>query len=81
VEGLGADALVTLTNGDNVMIMRTPSDARPNENETVGLTLNLHKLHLFDPTSRATILRQAQNPQTHGRSRAFRRLVTRAQRM
>jgi multiple sugar transport system ATP-binding protein len=57
VEGLGADALVTLTNGDNVMIMRTPSDARPNENETVGLTLNLHKLHLFDPESEATILR------------------------
>jgi multiple sugar transport system ATP-binding protein len=58
VEGLGADALVTLTIGDGVLVMRTPSDSRPNENETVGLSLNLNKLHLFDPRSEATILRQ-----------------------
>jgi multiple sugar transport system ATP-binding protein len=58
VEGLGSDALVTLTIGDGVIVMRTPSDARPKENETVGLTLNLNKLHLFDPESEATILRQ-----------------------
>jgi multiple sugar transport system ATP-binding protein len=57
VEGLGSDALVTLAIGDNILIMRTPSDARPKENETVGLNLNLNKLHLFDPESEATILR------------------------
>jgi multiple sugar transport system ATP-binding protein len=59
VEGLGADALVTLTIGENILIMRTPSDLRPNENETVGLNLNLHKVHLFDPESEATILGRA----------------------
>jgi multiple sugar transport system ATP-binding protein len=58
VEGLGSDALVTLAIGDNILVMRTPSDARPKENETVGLNLNLNKLHLFDPASEATILRQ-----------------------
>jgi multiple sugar transport system ATP-binding protein len=58
VEGLGSDAHVTLTIGANVLVVRTASDARPNENETVGLNLNLHKLHLFDPDSEATILRE-----------------------
>jgi multiple sugar transport system ATP-binding protein len=59
VEGLGSDALVTLAIGENILVMRTPSDARPKENETVGLNLNLNKLHLFDPESEASILRQA----------------------
>jgi multiple sugar transport system ATP-binding protein len=59
VEGLGADAHVTLAIGTNILVVRTPSDARPNENETVGLNLNLLKLHLFDPQSEATILRPA----------------------
>jgi multiple sugar transport system ATP-binding protein len=58
VEGLGSDAYVTLTIGANILVVRTPSDARPNENETVGLNLNLNKLHLFDPESEETILRQ-----------------------
>jgi multiple sugar transport system ATP-binding protein len=58
VEGLGADAQVTLTLGKHILVMRTPSDLRPNENETVGLNLNLNKLHLFDPESEASILRQ-----------------------
>jgi multiple sugar transport system ATP-binding protein len=57
VEGLGADAQVTLAIGKHILVMRTPSDLRPNENETVGLNLNLNKLHLFDPTSEAAILR------------------------
>jgi multiple sugar transport system ATP-binding protein len=59
VEGLGSDALVTLTIGKDVLVIRTPSDARPRENETVGLNLNLNKLHLFDPDREVTILRQA----------------------
>ena len=58
VEGLGADAQVTLTIGEHILVMRTPSDLRPSENETVGLNLNLNKLHLFDPESELTILRQ-----------------------
>jgi multiple sugar transport system ATP-binding protein len=56
VEGLGSDAYVSLKIGDAILLARTPADARPEENETVGVHLNLHKLHLFDPDSEATML-------------------------
>jgi multiple sugar transport system ATP-binding protein len=64
VEGLGSDAYVSLTVGEetalgstDTLVVRTPSDARPKENETVGVMLNLNKVHLFDPQSEVTILR------------------------
>jgi multiple sugar transport system ATP-binding protein len=64
VEGLGSDAYVSLTVGQgsalgakDALVVRTPSDARPSEGETVGVMLNLNKLHLFDPQSEETILR------------------------
>jgi multiple sugar transport system ATP-binding protein len=64
VEGLGSDAYVSLTVGQgsalgakDALVVRTPSDARPSEGETVGVMLNLSKLHLFDPQSEETILR------------------------
>jgi multiple sugar transport system ATP-binding protein len=66
VEGLGSDAYVNLTIGQETtlvaretLVVRTPADDRPSENDTVGLVLNLNKLHLFDPESETTILRQA----------------------
>ena len=40
VEGLGSDAYVSLAlSGDNI-VARTPADARPAENETVGVQIN-----------------------------------------
>lgn len=57
VEGLGSDAYVSLKIGDTMLLARTPADARPDEDETVGVHLNLSKLHLFDPKSEARILK------------------------
>ncbi len=59
VEGLGSDAYVSLTIGAETLVVRTPADARPNEDQRVGVQLSLNKVHLFDPESEATILRQA----------------------
>jgi multiple sugar transport system ATP-binding protein len=56
VEGLGSDAFVSLNIGGTMLLARTPADARPGENETVSVHLNLNKLHLFDPKSEASIL-------------------------
>jgi multiple sugar transport system ATP-binding protein len=56
VEGLGSDAYVSLKIGDAMLLARTPADARPEENELVGVHLDMHKLHLFDPDSEASIL-------------------------
>jgi multiple sugar transport system ATP-binding protein len=57
VEGLGSDAHVSLSIGDELLVVRTPADERPNENETVSVLLNLNKLHLFDPQSETSILK------------------------
>jgi multiple sugar transport system ATP-binding protein len=57
VEGLGSDAYVSLKIGETLLLARTPADARPNEDERVGVHLNVNKLHLFDPKSEASILR------------------------
>ncbi len=56
VEGLGSDAYVSLNIGAVSLLARTPADARPDENEQVGISLNLNKLHLFDPDSEASLL-------------------------
>ena len=56
VEGLGSDAYVSLSIGDSMLLARTPADARPTENESVKLNLNLNKLHLFDAQSELSIL-------------------------
>jgi multiple sugar transport system ATP-binding protein len=56
VEGLGSDAYVSLKIGDTILLARTPADARPEEDETVGVQLNLNKLHLFDASSEASLL-------------------------
>ena len=57
VEGLGSDAYVSLAlSGDNI-VARTPADARPAENETVGVQINPNKLHLFDAKTEETLLR------------------------
>lgn len=56
VEGLGSDAYVSLNISGSTLLARTPADARPNENETVGFWLNLTKLQLFDPTTEANLL-------------------------
>jgi ABC-type sugar transport system ATPase subunit len=56
VEGLGSDAYVSLAlSGDNI-VARTPADARPAENETVGVQINPGKLHLLDAKSEETLL-------------------------
>jgi len=56
VEGLGSDAYVSLAlSGDNI-VARTPADARPAENETVGVQINANKLHLFDAKTEETLL-------------------------
>ena len=56
VEGLGSDAYVSLAlSGDNI-VARTPADARPAENETVGVQINPNKLHLFDAKTEETLL-------------------------
>ena len=57
VEGLGSDAYVSLKIGETLLLARTPADARPNEDERVGVHLNVNKLHLFDPKSEASILK------------------------
>jgi multiple sugar transport system ATP-binding protein len=56
VEGLGADAHVSLSLGEMMLLARTPADARPTENEQVTVDLNLNKLHLFDRQSEVSIL-------------------------
>jgi multiple sugar transport system ATP-binding protein len=56
VEGLGSDAYVSLSlNGDN-LVVRTSSDERPRENETVGVQINPNKIHLFDAKTEETLL-------------------------
>jgi len=56
VEGLGSDAYVSLAlSGDNI-VARTPADARPAENATVGVQINPNKLHLFDAKTEETLL-------------------------
>jgi hypothetical protein len=37
-------------------VARTPADDRPAENATVGVGLNLNRLHLFDPETEQTLL-------------------------
>ena len=56
VEGLGSDAYVSLTLGGDSLVVRTPADERPAENETVGVQINLNKLHLFDAKTEETLL-------------------------
>jgi multiple sugar transport system ATP-binding protein len=56
VEGLGADAYVSLRTGDTVLIARTPADDRPDENKMVTMHLNPNKLQLFDPATELSIL-------------------------
>ena len=58
VEGLGSDAYVSLNVAGETLVARTPADERPAENTTVGVQLNLNKLHLFDPKSEQTLLAQ-----------------------
>ncbi len=58
VEGLGSDAHVSLTLDGETLVVRTPADERPKESEKVGVHLNLNKVHLFDPASEVTLLRQ-----------------------
>ena len=38
------------------IVARTPADARPAENETVGVRINPNKLHLFDAKTEETLL-------------------------
>ena len=57
VEGLGSDAYVSLRFDDMMLLVRTPADARPREDESVTVHPNLNKLHLFDPESEESILR------------------------
>ena len=59
VEGLGSDAYVSLKVDSETIVARTPSDARPKENETVSMHLNLNKIHLFDPESETSLLQSA----------------------
>jgi multiple sugar transport system ATP-binding protein len=60
VEGLGADAYVSLRIGDTVLIARTPADDRPDENKMVTVQFNPNKIQLFDPTTELTLLDFAQ---------------------
>ena len=57
VEGLGSDAYVSLRIGQTMLLARTPSDARPNEGESVTVHINPMKLHLFDPKSELSLIR------------------------
>jgi len=59
VEGLGADAYVSLAIGNTTLIARTPADSRPAENQSVTMHLNPNKLHLFDRSSEDTLLGQS----------------------
>lgn len=59
VEGLGSDAYVSLKVDAETIVVRTPSDARPKEDDTVSMYINLNKLHLFDPGSEVSLLRPA----------------------
>ena len=56
VEGLGADAYVSLTIGGTTLIARTPADCPPAEDQLVTIHLNPNKLHLFDPITEETLL-------------------------
>ena len=55
VEGLGSDAYVSLKIGETILLARTAADARPQEDQTVGVHLNINKLHLFERESEASI--------------------------
>ncbi len=56
VEGLGADAYVSLAVGGTTLVARTPADSPPAENETVTMRLSPNKIHLFDPHTEETLL-------------------------
>ena len=56
VEGLGSDAYVSLTLAGDNLVVRTTSDERPKEGETVGVQINPNKLHLFDAKTEETLL-------------------------
>jgi multiple sugar transport system ATP-binding protein len=56
VEGLGSDAYVSLKIAETILLARTAADARPKEDQTVGVHLNINKLHLFDRESEESIL-------------------------
>jgi multiple sugar transport system ATP-binding protein len=55
VEGLGADAHVSLSLGRDNIVVRTPADERPAEGENARVLINLNKLHLFDAKTEATL--------------------------
>jgi multiple sugar transport system ATP-binding protein len=56
VEGLGADAHVSLTLGRDNLVVRTPADERPKEGENAGVFINTNKIHLFDAKTEETLL-------------------------
>jgi multiple sugar transport system ATP-binding protein len=56
VEGLGSDAYISLTLAGDSLVARTPADARPTENETVGVQIIPNKIHLFDAKTEETLL-------------------------
>jgi multiple sugar transport system ATP-binding protein len=55
VEGLGADAHVSLTLGRDNLVVRTPADERPAEGENARVLINLNKIHLFDAETEQTL--------------------------
>jgi multiple sugar transport system ATP-binding protein len=56
VEDLGADAHVSLTVGDVLLVARTPADSPPAENTKVTVHFDPNELHLFDAVSEETLL-------------------------
>ncbi len=58
VEGLGADAYVSLAIGGITLIARTPADSPPQENQKVTMHLNPNKIQLFDAGTEATLFEQ-----------------------
>jgi multiple sugar transport system ATP-binding protein len=56
VEDLGADAHVSLTIGEVVLVARTPAEHQPVENTRVTIHFNPNELHLFDAASEETLL-------------------------
>jgi multiple sugar transport system ATP-binding protein len=55
VEGLGADAHVSLALGGDSLVVRTPADERPAEGENVEVFINAGKIHLFDAETEQTL--------------------------
>jgi multiple sugar transport system ATP-binding protein len=56
VEDLGADAHVSLTVGDVVLVARTAAENQPVENTMVTIGFNPNELHLFDAATEETLL-------------------------